>query len=198
MPRTASASQGIRDARRATILGAARTVFARNGLAATRIGDITAQAGVSQGLFYHYFPDKEALFTTIVEEALRETATLTASARQSSGPAWERLQRLCSQMLAGVIAYPDYPLVIVQAFTSAAVPAEARAAIDAYGRQTFGDLVALVRDGQTDGTVVAGDPVELAIAFTSCIQGVALSRFQAAGPEALLPGAETILRLLRA
>jgi AcrR family transcriptional regulator len=81
MPRTASASQGIRDARRATILGAARKVFARNGLAATRIGDITAEAGVSQGLFYHYFPDKEVLFTTIVEEALRETATLTAMAR---------------------------------------------------------------------------------------------------------------------
>jgi hypothetical protein len=101
-------------------------------------------------------------------------------------------------MLAGVIAYPDYPLVIVQAFTSAAVPEAALAAIDAFGRQTFGDLVALVWDGQTEGTVVAGDPVELAIAFTSCIQGVALSRFHAPGPAALLPRAETILRLLRA
>lgn len=198
MPRTAAAYQEIKDARRETILAAARTVFARNGLAATRIGDITAAAGVSQGLFYHYFPTKESLLTTLVEEALRETAALTASAQRSPGSAWERLQRLCAQMLAGVVDYPDYPLVILQAFTSAAVPKEARAAIDAYGQQTFQDLLALIREGQAEGTVAAGDPVELAIAFTSCIQGVALSRLQAAAPDALLPRAETILRLLRA
>jgi AcrR family transcriptional regulator len=198
VPRTAAAYQELKDARRETLLGAARKVFARNGLAATRIGDITAEAGVSQGLFYHYFPTKESLFATIVEAALRETAALTAATRRSPGSAWERLQRLCAQMLAGVVAYPDYPLVIVQAFTSAAVPKEAKVAIDEYGRQTFQDIVSLIREGQAEGTVAAGDPVELTVAFNSCIQGVALSRLQAATPDALLPSAETILRLLRA
>jgi AcrR family transcriptional regulator len=198
MPRTAAAYQEIKDARRGSILDAARNVFARNGLAATRISDITAEAGVSQGLLYHYFPDKEALFTEIVVSALRETAALTAGVRQSPGSAWQRLHDLCTQMLAGVVEYPEYPLVILQVYTNATVPAEARAAVEAYGEQTFRDLVALLQEGQAEGRVVAGDPVELALAFTACIQGVALSRLQAPTPAVPLPGAETILRLLRA
>ena len=197
-PRTAAANQQIKDARRETILSAARKVFARHGLAATRNSDIAAEAGVSQGLLYHYFPTKESLFTTIVEDALRETAALTAGALQSPGSAWQRLHRLCEQMLAGVVEYPEYPLVILQAFTRVAVPVEARAAVESYGEQTFRDLVALLREGQAEGHVVAGDPVELALAFTACIQGVALSRLESTTPGAPSPRAETILRLLRA
>jgi hypothetical protein len=101
-------------------------------------------------------------------------------------------------MLAGVVEHPDYPLVILQAFISKAVPAATGEAVATYGRQTFRDLLALIQQGQDEGSVVAGDPVELAVAFTSCIQGVALSRLQAATPDARLPVAETILRLLRA
>jgi AcrR family transcriptional regulator len=198
VPRTAAAYQEIKDARRAAILAAARKVFARSGLAATRIGDIAAEADISQGLLYHYFPTKEALFTTIVADALRQTAALVATSRRAPGPAWERLRQLCAQMLAGVARDPEYPLVILQAFTSAAAPAEARAAVAEYGQQTFLELLALIRDGQVEGSVAAGDPVELALAFTSCIQGVALSRLQADTPDALLPSTETILRLLRA
>lgn len=197
-PRTAAAYQQIKDARRETILDAARKVFARHGLAATRNSDIANEASVSQGLLYHYFPSKEALFTTIVEDALRETARLTASALQAPGSAGHRLQGLCEQMLAGVVEYPEYPLVILQVYTNAAVPAEARAAVEAYGEQTFRDLVALLREGQAEGHVVAGDPVELALAFTACIQGVALSRLESTAPGARSPSAETILRLLRA
>ncbi|MGH2541800.1 MAG: TetR/AcrR family transcriptional regulator [Ardenticatenaceae bacterium] len=197
-PRTADVYQQIKDERRETILDAARQVFARNGLAATRISDIAAEAGVSQGLFYHYFDNKEALFTEIVEAALRETAALTANARQSPGSAWQRLHALCEQMLSGVLKHPEFPLVILQAFTSEAVPDEARAAVERYGRRTFQDLVALIREGQAQGGVVASDPVELVLAFTACIQGVALNRLHVNAHEASVPRAETILRLLKA
>jgi AcrR family transcriptional regulator len=197
-PRTAEAYQQIKDSRREAILGAARRVFARNGLAATRIGDIATEAHISQGLLYHYFPTKEALFTAIVEDALRDTAALTASVLLSTGSAWQRLQRLCQQMLGGVLEHPDYLLVIMQAFTSEAVPEEARAAVEDYGQRTFQDIVALIREGQAEGQVVADDPAELALVFTACIQGVALSSLQNETRKVSLPGVETILRLLRA
>lgn len=197
-PRTSEANQRIRDARRDEILAAARHVFARKGLAATRIGDIAAEAHISQGLLYHYFPDKEALFVAIVEGALRETAALTAGVLHGPGSAWERLERLCRHMLEGVLETPDYVIVILQTFTSETVPEEARAADRRYGEETFRDLVALIREGQDEGDVVEGDPVELALAFTAMIQGAALTRLQAgeAGITPLRPG--TLLRLLRA
>jgi len=197
-PRTALASQHIRDARRDAILVAARQVFARNGLAATRTSDIAAEAHISQGLLYHYFPTKEDLFTEIVEAALRETATLTTRAAETPGPAWARLHTLCEQMRAGVLDYPEYPLVILQAFTSETVPHKARSAVQAYGQQTFAALVALISQGQAEGTVVGGNPVELTIAFTACIQGLALSRLQATGDSPTLPTTQTLLRLLSA
>jgi AcrR family transcriptional regulator len=187
-PRTAVANEQIKEARREAILAAARRVFARSGLAATRTGDIAAEAGVSQGLLYHYFQTKDALFTEVVEAALRGTSELTGAARQASGSAWERLCNLCQQMVAGVLEYPEFPLVVVQAFTSASVPEAARVAIEQYGRQSLADITALIQEGQVEGTVAAGDPVELAIAFSACIQGLAMSRLQSGSSDALLPG----------
>ena len=197
-PRTPETYQQIKDVRREAIVAAARHVFARNGLAGARISDIAAQARISQGLLYHYFGSKEVLFTAIVEEALRETAALTTRALRQPGSAWERLERLCQEMLAGVLESPEYPLVILQAFTSETVPDEARAAVRTYGAQTMRDLVALVRAGQEQGQVAEGDPVELAVTFTACIQGAALSRLQGSGSGASALRSETLLRLLRA
>ena len=196
-PRSAAANQHIKDARREALLLAARGVFARKGLAATRIGDIAAEAGVSQGLVYHYFSTKEALFAEIVEGALRETARLTAAAAQQSGSAWQRLEYLCGQMLDGVRDEPEYVLVILQAFTSDAAPEQARKAIADYGQRTFGDIVGLIAQGQVEGSMASGNPVDLAIAFKACIQGLALARLHG-NRDAAPPPRETILRLLRA
>jgi len=55
-------------ASRARLLEAAAVCFGRDGYAATRIADITAQAGMSPAGFYRHFPDKTALLL----EALRE------------------------------------------------------------------------------------------------------------------------------
>ncbi len=197
-PRSAAANQLIKDARREALLLAARQVFARNGLAATRVGDIAAEAGVSQGLVYHYFPNKEALFVEIVEGALRETARLASGAVQRTGSAWQRLEYLCEHMLAGVREEPEYVLVILQAFTSAAAPVQVGAIVAEYGAQTFGDIVRLIAQGQTEGSVAAGDPIELGIAFTASIQGLALARLQGGGGATAFPDSKTILRLLRA
>jgi AcrR family transcriptional regulator len=196
-PRSAIANQLIKDARREALLVAARGVFARKGLAGTRISDIAADAHVSQGLVYHYFPTKEVLFAEIVEGALRETARLTATALERPGSAWQRLEYLCGQMLDGVRDDPEYVLVIVQAFTSDAAPDQARTAIANYGQRTFADIVALLTVGQAEGSVASDNPVDLAVALTACIQGLALARVQG-GSSGALPRREIIMRLLRA
>ena len=195
-PRSAAANQHIKDLRREDLLRAGLSVFARKGLAAARISDIAAEAHVSQGLVYHYFDTKEALFAEIVELALRETARLAAEALQKSGSAWQRLEYVCERMLSGVRDDPEYVLVILQTFTSEAAPDRARTSLADHGQQTFIDLVRLIRQGQDEGSVMPGDPVGLAIAFTACIQGLALSRLQG-NRRAVLPPAEVILRLLR-
>src|ERR1700761_3367147 len=49
------------------LLRAAETVFVEHGLAAAKVEDITARAGVSKGAFYLHFESKEDCFRQIVE-----------------------------------------------------------------------------------------------------------------------------------
>jgi AcrR family transcriptional regulator len=196
-PRSAAANQHLKDTRREALLLAARGVFARKGLAATRISDVAAAAAVSQGLVYHYFSTKEDLFAEIVDGALRESARLAATALQRPGSAWQRLEYLCGQMLDGVRDEPEYVLVILQAFTSDSSPRGARTALAEHGQHTFGDIVGLLSAGQAEGSVAPGNPVDLAIALTACIQGLALARVQG-DRDTPMPSREIIMRLLRA
>ncbi|HYC81782.1 MAG TPA: TetR/AcrR family transcriptional regulator [Solirubrobacterales bacterium] len=52
---------------RATLIGAARTVFERDGYLDARITDIAKEAGVAAGSFYTYFDGKEEIFAALVE-----------------------------------------------------------------------------------------------------------------------------------
>jgi TetR/AcrR family transcriptional regulator, transcriptional repressor for nem operon len=54
--------------RRADLLAAAQELFVTKGLAATTLEDITTRAGVSQGLFYHYFRSKDGLVFALQEQ----------------------------------------------------------------------------------------------------------------------------------
>lgn len=53
---------------RARLVDAARAVFARQGIDATRINEITDEADVGFGSFYNYFESKEAIVAAVVEE----------------------------------------------------------------------------------------------------------------------------------
>jgi TetR/AcrR family transcriptional regulator, fatty acid metabolism regulator protein len=54
--------------REKNIIEAALKVFSRNGYADTRMADIAREAGMSYGLIYHYYENKEKLFDAIVED----------------------------------------------------------------------------------------------------------------------------------
>ena len=56
------------EATRARLMAAGRSVFARRGYRATRVGDIVAEAGTSQGTFYLYFSSKDDLFAQLRAE----------------------------------------------------------------------------------------------------------------------------------
>lgn len=54
--------------RRAAIVEAAVTVFAAHGFEAGTIRKIAREAGVAEGLIYHYFDSKEALLDAIIRD----------------------------------------------------------------------------------------------------------------------------------
>jgi TetR/AcrR family transcriptional repressor of nem operon len=71
--------------RRADLLAAAQELFVTKGVGATTLEDITNGAGVSQGLFYHYFRSKEDLIYALQEQFSARSAQriLDAAAKQA-------------------------------------------------------------------------------------------------------------------
>ncbi len=66
-PETSGRRAAAREAKRARILEAARSVFRRLGYDGASMNDIAAEAGVSKPTLYVYFDNKEALFVALIE-----------------------------------------------------------------------------------------------------------------------------------
>jgi AcrR family transcriptional regulator len=195
MPRTEEQNQRLKEERRRALLEAARRVFARKGLAASKMTDLAAAAGISYGLVYHYFPDKEAVFTALVEESVQQGIQLVARARERPGSAWEQLQWLSAQMLDGVQREPSFPLILVQAHASESVPASVEKSLTRYTAHFFEQLVALIEAGQAAGQVVRTPAAELAWVWLATIQGLALMHIVPQPGPRPLPAPATLLRL---
>ncbi|MCW5952706.1 MAG: TetR/AcrR family transcriptional regulator [Propionibacteriaceae bacterium] len=70
------------DATRASLLAAARKVFAERGFEGAAVGDIAAEAGYTKGALYSQFASKEELFAEVTRQLAAEDAAW--SAQQSS------------------------------------------------------------------------------------------------------------------
>lgn len=68
-------------ARRREILAAAATCFARDGFHRTSMQDIVRESGISAGLIYRYFTDKDDMITAIVTEWHQHRATAIEATR---------------------------------------------------------------------------------------------------------------------
>jgi AcrR family transcriptional regulator len=71
------------DDRRQQILDAAIVCFAKTGFHQTSMHDISAEAGISVGLIYRYFKNKDEVISAIAEEHKKEIAQLLERARQA-------------------------------------------------------------------------------------------------------------------
>ena len=172
-------------------------MFARKGLAASKMTDLATAAGISYGLVYHYFPDKESVFAALVEEAVQEGLQLITAIRRGPGTPWEQLQELCARMLERVREEPSVPLILVQAHTSENVPGPVTEALARYSTRFFQQLVELLEAGQQAGQVVDLPAPELAWTLLATVQGLALTQLLPRMSGAPFPSATTVLRLFK-
>ena len=69
--------------RREQILGAAMVCFAKRGFHQTSMHDISAEAGISVGLIYRYFENKEAVIAAMADRHKKEIQAVLERARQA-------------------------------------------------------------------------------------------------------------------
>ena len=197
-PRTEETNARIREEQKQRILEAAKAIFAHKGFSETKMSDIAAAANVSYGLVYHYFANKEAIFTSLLQYALKGALQLMQRAQVQPGTPWDRLNWLVSQISQGAQKEPEFEMLILQALTSQAVPQEMRQYVLQESRLSHEALKQLIVEGQAAGEVVAGDPDPLTTAFEWCIQGMVFGLSYWRYEPARLPNVESVLRMLKA
>lgn len=83
---------------RQALLRAARTLFGKQGYAATSIDEVAQSAKVTKGAFYHHYKGKQELFAAVYEQVKREASERAATAFLEPDP-WKDLCAGCHAML---------------------------------------------------------------------------------------------------
>lgn len=93
--------------KRAAIIGAAVTLFARRGFYGTTVPDIAATAGVAVGSVYRYFETKEALVNAAIAERKQAMLETMVAANAAGGDLETRFRRVWRSLVAFALAHPD-------------------------------------------------------------------------------------------
>lgn len=137
------ATQEVADKRR-LLLDAAVRLFAHKGYHACRVSDIAAEAGVANGLLYHYFDSKEEVLRTVVSEAWADFAVALRHVESEDVPAREQLRMVVELVLGGWNELPDLIRVLLREFAR-----DPQLKQDADG--ALASLERIVRRGQLRG-----------------------------------------------
>lgn len=177
MARSKEQNERMRESRKDKIRNAALLQFVKQGLFATRIQDIAAEAGIAQGLLYHYYSSKDEIFVDLINEALDKTIAASYSVRDMETGPGEKI-RFALERLVDTIensqTFLDTCRLITQAINSTAIPIDAQDLIQEKRNIPYQVIEAIMAAGQKEGTIVAGDPKMLSILFWTSINGLAI------------------------
>ncbi len=185
----------MKDERREQILSGSLRLFATKGLAATKISDIAASAGMSQGLVYHYYESKESIFVELIQTAFLKMNKAALELEHLPLPPREKIRIAIEQLLRGLDKNEHsgfYHLLIAVATSSDAIPEKAKKIIKKENRVPYEVMTRIIAAGQKDGSIINFDPAELALVFWTSIKGLAIhkathgAKYNAPDPKILL------------
>jgi AcrR family transcriptional regulator len=171
----------IERSQRERLLEATIRVVAAKGYAATKLADLTTEAGVSRSTFYGLFADKEACFLAAYEEA-SDGLIRAASAAFEAEPDWPAAMRAALAALLGALAADPALASLGLNAVSAAGPAAQQRYQAAVKRLT--PLFEEGRDFAPGGRALPANTSRMAIGGVLGLVSEAL----AGGEAAALPG----------
>ncbi|MGW7104293.1 TetR/AcrR family transcriptional regulator [Streptomyces sp. NPDC054838] len=140
------------DERRETVLRTAIGAFAARGYWGTTTTEVAKAAGISQAYVYRLFPNKELLFTAVVEHCFVQVrASLERGAADAGGGSPEAALKAMGDAYAKLITNNDLMLIQLHAQAAAVSEPAVREAV----RRGYARLVEYVRgaSGGTDAQV---------------------------------------------
>ncbi len=169
----------------AKITRAALEVFAEYGYHGATMKQIAQVTGLSYGLVYHYFPSKARIFRHLVDFALESTIAGMHAVLDAPGKAWAKIESYSEILVTSALTGESslYFLIMLQAMTQGKSIPGLLEHITKRTQVYFEILAPIIVQAQKTGEAVKGDPVVLAAAYLSFLQGLALFMFYKKGVE---------------
>lgn len=140
--------------RREQVLEAAARLFAEESYHGTAVGDICDDLGVGKGVFYWYFPSKEALFAEILQNALLQL-------RRSQQTAIEGIDDPYVRIEAGINASIEFFRTnpgLLSLLRTAARYDEFSGLVEKGQEIIANDTAVHIKEGMATGSFRQGDP----------------------------------------
>jgi len=147
------------DARRAQLLGAARTVFASLGYHRSSVSQIIDEAGVARGTFYNYFESKRGCFQAVLAEMMEAVTSAVHPidvSRDIPTQVRENLERIFETLTE------NDEVARVLFAEAAGIDEEGDEGLRGFYRAATERLATAIGTGQALGVVGRGDPLVLA------------------------------------
>ena len=146
------------------VLAAARRLFAARGYDGTSVRAITAEAGTNLGAVTYHFGSKRKLYEQVLERVLAPIPGRVAAAIADGRTPLDRLEGVVRAFFDQLREHPDQPLLILQEIAAGKpMPAPLRRVI--LGVRA--SVIAVILDGQSDGSIRAGDPMLFMLSLIS-------------------------------
>jgi len=165
-----------KEAKKKEILKSAITLFARNGIANTKISDIAIEANMSKGNIYTYFESKEE----IIKEAIRNyMAKLDKAGADQVAGVGDPINKLCSiidaWMNAIISSYEETKLIVF--FWAEGLGLDN--VIDGYNlKEVYNNyrffLSGILEEGISDGKIYPVDTKLMASVIIGALDGLVL------------------------
>ncbi|MFT5582494.1 MAG: AcrR family transcriptional regulator [Cognaticolwellia sp.] len=160
-------------ARRQAILDAGRRAMLEEGFERASVERIVAEVGIARGTFYLYFPDKETLFSTLLEElyapfvgALKSHAKALASAATT-----QQQQLLYLQMSLGLAQVLERTRTTLPLhFQHARAPGTSGTLCREWLTQVEDTAITILEDAQNRGLVRHHDSAAVALAIVGAAE----------------------------
>lgn len=180
-------------ARRNQILTIALEQFIAKGFYGTSTREIAKIAGMSSGLMFHYFKNKEALYECLIEIGCEKMVFDLTTAAQNP---LKYLSEMVSSTLHELQNNPLFAQMFVfmdMAHHTKEVSARANTLL--FEHDIANQCIPIIMKGQQLGQLRSGDPHALTVAFFGAIQGIAQEVARVPGTP--VPEMQWILDIIR-
>ncbi|MBP1993633.1 TetR/AcrR family transcriptional regulator [Paenibacillus eucommiae] len=168
MARNVERDAEFRERQRNNIMEKATQLFALSGLRGVRMQDIAQAVGITTANVYHYFSSKEELIREVITHSQTAFGEALTKLSEGSGTPWDKLVSIGSPK-ENKKSY--IVLLHLNIALSEALPEALKQQYKSRATENLRILSGIVAEGQRQGQIKAGDPMQMAARYVILLTG---------------------------